>query len=174
MKQTTKKEYLYRIPTVLAATLFAAPAMSQTPEVVMLDESSIQNANTTTLSMQAIFFASGSDVLTSMGERALLDDVALLLSEGDREATIHGFSSATGDATENLALANSRAQTVRAFFRKYGIEPSRVHVVSHGESHELRDNEYDRRAVVLVHDEGMTERAAQMFEVNEDAVEVVR
>ncbi|HET7341878.1 MAG TPA: OmpA family protein [Methylomirabilota bacterium] len=92
-------------------------------------------------------FASGR-VTVGNQEHALLDEIVLLLKEHPHtRLVIEGHTDDLGSREANLAVAEKRAASARAYLIDKDIEPDRVTVVSYGPDRPLcRDKSSECRA----------------------------
>jgi outer membrane protein OmpA-like peptidoglycan-associated protein len=57
--------------------------------------------------------------------------------------TIEGYADSTGDETFNKQLSQDRAEAVKAYLLKKGVEPSRLEAVGLGTEHPVAPNDTD-------------------------------
>jgi outer membrane protein OmpA-like peptidoglycan-associated protein len=84
-----------------------------------------------------LFFPLDSDDLTAESRGRVPEILKALSSFSVPEVVVIGHTDTTGDRQVNIALALSRANTVRGLLVDAGLEPSMVEVVSHGEADPL-------------------------------------
>lgn len=91
--------------------------------------------------LENIFFASGSYELeeTSFAELKLLR--GYLEQNPDLRIEIQGHTDDVGSDTDNLALSQNRAESVRQYLVDQGIGPSRIIAKGYGESEPIADND---------------------------------
>ena len=89
--------------------------------------------------------------------RSVLDQAARTLKENpDVKVQIEGHASEEASAEYNQALGNRRAQAVRDYLMKQGVEASRLDTVSYGKTRPKYDNSKEetrrlnRRAALVV------------------------
>ena len=74
--------------------------------------------------------------------RATLDEIAQrLASHEDAKVLIEGYADATGSPDYNEQLGQRRAQAVRDYLARQGVDPANLEVASRGESNPVADNE---------------------------------
>ncbi len=89
----------------------------------------------------AVLFKSGeSELLPSA--RSALETVATAIqdSEKDPEVKVVGHTDSTGPAKQNLTLSRERAEAVRGFLVKSGLDPERVKAEGRGEEEPVASN----------------------------------
>ncbi|HTQ27624.1 MAG TPA: OmpA family protein [Puia sp.] len=89
---------------------------------------------------KAVQFQSSSSRLTSISLVALNDLADTLNIHPDLHLTIEGHADASGNAAENIKLSKDRAEAVKAYLVKRGINPARISTVGYGQQHPLADN----------------------------------
>ena len=82
-----------------------------------------------------IYFDFDSDKLLPGALIALERKVEWMRKKPSARAIIEGHSDIRGPGAYNLKLGQRRAQAVRAFLLKRGIEPQRIQIVTLGEKH---------------------------------------
>jgi outer membrane protein OmpA-like peptidoglycan-associated protein len=92
------------------------------------------------LILKGVTFQSGKAVLTP-NSYSILDDVAESLREWPEvKLEIQGHTDSQGSAAYNLQLSQMRAEAVRTYFVRQGIDPSRLRAVGYGESQPIAEN----------------------------------
>jgi outer membrane protein OmpA-like peptidoglycan-associated protein len=91
------------------------------------------------------------------GSVADLDQLATFLSKyPDRSVVIEGHTDSVGGEDYNLGLSQRRAESVRAYLMRHGVDPSRVTTQGMGESAPVASNEsaggrqQNRRVEIIV------------------------
>ena len=91
------------------------------------------------------------------GAVADLDQLATFLSKyPDRSVVIEGHTDSVGGEDYNLGLSQRRAESVRAYLMRHGVDPSRVTTQGMGESVPVATNEtaggrqQNRRVEIIV------------------------
>lgn len=86
-----------------------------------------------------------------------LTNLAQLLKQmPDTQLQLAGFSDRMGDESYNQQLSLDRVSRVEHFFKKHGIEKSRIETHAYGESHPLNnesgieDNSFERRVMISI------------------------
>lgn len=87
-----------------------------------------------------LLFHAGSANLNSSANRTLLKLVHFLQLNPQRKVRIEGYSDSRGDPQANLALSQSRAQTVADLLMNLGIGVERIEVRGYGERFPLAEN----------------------------------
>ena len=106
-----------------------------------------------------VLFKAASAELDPSASRTLLKLVHFLQLNPRRMIRIEGYTDNRGDAAENLALSEARAQTVDNFLQGLGIEARRMEVVGYGEQFRIAENAsargraQNRRVEILFSDE---------------------
>ncbi len=80
-----------------------------------------------------IFFEYNMAVLKGASENALRENANNLLRHPGTRIRISGHTDDRGSSEYNLALGERRARTVKQFLEAFGIEPSRIEIISYGE-----------------------------------------
>ncbi|HKK92606.1 MAG TPA: peptidoglycan-associated lipoprotein Pal [Longimicrobiales bacterium] len=82
---------------------------------------------------ETIFFNYDEAAITAEGERTLRQKVDILRSSPAVRIRIEGHADERGSNEYNIALGNRRAESVREFLTGFGIDESRISIVSYGE-----------------------------------------
>jgi len=89
---------------------------------------------------QSVLFAAKSSVIASNNFKAL-DEVAEILKKyPNTKLTIEGHTDNTGKAIENKKLSQLRADAIKVYFEKKGIEASRLIANGYGSEKPIADN----------------------------------
>ena len=87
-----------------------------------------------TSSIGAVYFANGSAALTTE-DRTTLDTVAgSMQSKPGMRVRFQEYTDCTGDATQNVALSNQRAESVQAYLVSKGGDKSRLNLEGFGQA----------------------------------------
>jgi peptidoglycan-associated lipoprotein len=86
---------------------------------------------------EIIFFQYDSDEISGDAEQNLRLKAAVLAANPSVRLRIEGHADQRGSTEYNLALAQRRAEAVRAFLANYGIDPDRFTTVSFGKERPL-------------------------------------
>ncbi|MCQ4312690.1 OmpA family protein [Pseudomonas stutzeri] len=106
-----------------------------------------------------VLFKAASAELGASANRTLLKLVHFLQLNPKRMIRIEGYTDNRGDAAENLALSQARAQAVGNFLQGLGIDAQRIEVVGYGEQFRIAENAsargraQNRRVEILFSDE---------------------
>lgn len=90
---------------------------------------------------EIVFFEFDSDEIGPDAEDRLRLKAAVMRDNPNVRIRIDGHADARGSTEYNLALAQRRADAVRAFLENYGISASRFGTVSYGEERPLMDGD---------------------------------
>lgn len=88
-----------------------------------------------------ILFDTGSAVIKPESEPVLDQVLDLLSGEPGWALTIEGHTDAVGSDEANLTLSRKRAESVKAYLVKAGIEEGRLEAAGYGESAPIADND---------------------------------
>lgn len=99
------------------------------PEGVMLAQSD---------QLETVYFDYDSAELKSEALTTLRENAAFLRENPGLRVQIEGHCDERGTFEYNLALGERRAQSVRKFLVKEGVEPSRLYTISYGEERPAR------------------------------------
>lgn len=81
-----------------------------------------------------IYFGFDSDVVLPAAGRLLERAASILLRHPDLQVEIAGYADTMGSERYNMALSERRAEAVREFLEKAGVNPSNLAVRGYGES----------------------------------------
>ncbi len=95
------------------------------------------------MTMSDVLFSSNSAQLQPGASRALGEVAELLNDYPDRQVAIEGHTDAVGSDSYNRELSQQRADSVAAFLRSRGVDPSRLTVRGLGESMPVASNGED-------------------------------
>ncbi|MCD6577926.1 OmpA family protein [bacterium] len=87
-----------------------------------------------------IKFPSGKTLL-SQGARSELETVYLGIKDMKGRILVNGYSDSSGSDALNLRLSQLRAEQVRLYFIKQGIDPLKIKATGYGESNPIATNE---------------------------------
>jgi outer membrane protein OmpA-like peptidoglycan-associated protein len=109
----------------------------------------------------SLLFPTGDRNLSPVARKSL-DQVAHALAEQPADTTfqVEGYTDDSGSPKQNDQLAEQRAKAVADHLVQKGIDPSRIHVVSHGEKAPVANNDTaegraaNRRVEIVVDNKG--------------------
>jgi OmpA-OmpF porin, OOP family len=87
-----------------------------------------------------IYFATGKYVLLAKSFKGLGDVAQILKDNTQLHLAIDGHTDAVGSDASNQTLSENRANAVKNYLVKKGVEESRLVVTGHGESEPIADN----------------------------------
>ncbi len=90
--------------------------------------------------LRSVQFAFDSAKLTTEAESVLSEAAVLIEERPNAKVTLAGHTDSTGPEVYNMKLSQRRAEAVRAFFVKEGIDANRIEAVGFGESAPKFDN----------------------------------
>lgn len=93
-----------------------------------------------TVNLEGIQFRSGSAELTGDSVEGLSDIVSFLKNQRDINVEIAGHTDAVGSAALNQQLSQQRADAVKLFLIRAGIDPARLRAVGYGENEPVASN----------------------------------
>ena len=89
---------------------------------------------------RSISFETGSAAITKAGQTVLLALVAPLKAAGTQTVVVGGYTDNVGDAKANLRLSKARANSVKVFLVKRGVNAKRLIVKGNGEAKPIAPN----------------------------------
>jgi outer membrane protein OmpA-like peptidoglycan-associated protein len=93
--------------------------------------------------LENVYFEFAKSVLKTESFPALDELVALLKAEPEMEIEISGHTDNIGSSESNMKLSKDRAESVRQYLIRKGIEPRRVKSVGYGDTMPVATNETD-------------------------------
>lgn len=115
--------------------------------IPLLSFSEIQGENTT-ITLKNVHFETGSSKLLPEAMPELNKLLKLLKNYPKISISIHGHTDNVGTEEDNLILSKNRANSVRQFLVKHGIQGKRIATAGFGESQPLVPNDSDAHRVV--------------------------
>jgi OOP family OmpA-OmpF porin len=100
----------------------------------------LQNRLDRALNGRTIAFNTGSAGITKAGQTVLKSLVAPLKAGGAARVVVGGYTDNVGDAKANLKLSKSRANSVKVFLVKRGVNAKRLIVRGYGETKPIAPN----------------------------------
>lgn len=85
------------------------------------------------LLLQTVYFEYDSSTLSPIAREALDQNVRWMQKNPERRIVLEGHTDERGTPEYNLALGEGRARRVREYLQQFGIDPSRVSILSYGE-----------------------------------------
>jgi outer membrane protein OmpA-like peptidoglycan-associated protein len=89
---------------------------------------------------KTINFNTGKSSLSQDSEDALTSILAILAEYPNAKFTVEGHTDSVGNAEKNKALSQSRAQSVKDYLVKNGVDSSRLNVMGYGEEKPVANN----------------------------------
>jgi outer membrane protein OmpA-like peptidoglycan-associated protein len=139
----------------LKDTISRSPAEEEHGEGEGMDEAEEISPSYSTISV--IWFKFDSDQpredneVSSLVHLAIalkrINDHALVTGE-EQTIVLHGYASAEGNATHNLALSVKRAEKIQSLLIDYGIPAERISIIGHGEDLTNKARRWNRRVEI--------------------------
>ncbi len=85
------------------------------------------------LSVRTVYFDYDESKVNDEGQQVIRAHAEVLLNNPDASLHIAGHADERGTREYNLALGDQRAQAVSSYFQEFGVDGSRITVVSYGE-----------------------------------------
>ena len=85
------------------------------------------------LSLRVIYFGYDESVVNEEAQMIIRAHAEVLAVNPDVNLQISGHADERGTREYNLALGDQRAEAVSSYFQQYGVDASRISVVSYGE-----------------------------------------
>jgi OOP family OmpA-OmpF porin len=89
---------------------------------------------------RAITFETGSAAITKAGQQVLAALVAPLKAAGSAKVVIGGHTDSVGTAANNLRLSKARANSVKVWLTKHGVNAKRLVAKGYGETKPIAPN----------------------------------
>jgi peptidoglycan-associated lipoprotein len=127
------------VPRVEAEPAPPAVAQSAPQPTAPVDDSRQRIREILDRVFQPVYFPFDQATLSSEARKLLSEAATLLAREPSIRVTIQGNTDDLGTAEYNLALGQRRAAVVRDYLAGFGIEPSRLQIISYGEEKPARE-----------------------------------
>jgi outer membrane protein OmpA-like peptidoglycan-associated protein len=127
-----------------------------------------EEAGRMVISLSGVFFETGGAQLSELAQRRLETVVQALRVYPDRPITIEGYTDAQGSDDRNQQLSQLRAEAVREYLERRGVEPERLRAVGKGELNPVASNDTaegrasNRRVEIIIDREGSGSRSAEV------------
>lgn len=108
-------------------------------ESVALLDARVTKLETVREIVRGVTFPTGSSQLTTQA-RTVLDVVANRLERAPRQVEVGGHASSTGRADANMKLSQARADSVKAYLIKRGVDASLLSARGYGITRPIADN----------------------------------
>jgi outer membrane protein OmpA-like peptidoglycan-associated protein len=125
-----------------------------------------EEAGRMVISLSGVLFETGGTQLSELAQRRLETVVQALRAYPDRAIMVEGYTDAQGSEDSNQQLSQRRADAVREYLERRGIEPERLRSVGKGEGNPVASNDTaegranNRRVEIVVDREGSGSRSA--------------
>jgi len=126
------------------ARLLDAQQQEQWLDHQMLSLAAAETDRGLVMTLGDVLFKAESTALEASANRTLLKLVSFMQLNPQRRVRVEGYSDNSGDATENLLLSRSRAQSVSRILTDLGIEAGRIETVGYGERFPVAENASSR------------------------------
>jgi len=90
--------------------------------------------------LKDLLFDTGKSSIQKNSYKSIDDLAELLLNRKTMVVEISGHTDNVGDPADNLILSQNRANTVRNYLIKKGVEPNRISAVGYGDTKPVADN----------------------------------
>ena len=85
------------------------------------------------LDMRTIYFDFDESIVSEEGQVIIQAHAEVLVSNPDATMIVAGHADERGTREYNLALGDQRAEAVSRYFQEFGVDVSRIKVISYGE-----------------------------------------
>lgn len=126
-----------------------------------------EDAGRMVISLSGVLFQAGGAQLNELAQKRLDTVVQALRAYPDRSIVVEGYTDAQGSEDSNQLLSQRRADAVREYLERRGIESERLRSVGKGEVNPVASNETaegranNRRVEIVVDREGSASRSAE-------------
>src|SRR5204863_437174 len=90
--------------------------------------------------LKGLQFENGKDVIISSSYSHLNLLATMLKEQPDYKIAISGFTDNVGSAASNVILSQNRAENVKAYLVKQGVDASRISAEGYGMENPIADN----------------------------------
>lgn len=90
--------------------------------------------------LRSVQFAFDSDKISNEASDVLMEAAAIIEENSGKKVTLGGHTDSTGPEAYNMNLSQRRAESVKAFLAKEGVDANRIEAVGFGESNPKFDN----------------------------------
>ena len=97
-------------------------------------------ASTTTSSIGAVYFDTGSAALTADDQTTLNKAADSMKQNSDMKLRVQGYTDSTGDTAQNIALSKQRSDAVKQYLTSKGVDQSRLNLAGFGEANPVATN----------------------------------
>lgn len=126
--------------TLQEAKLLSVQQQGRWLEDQMISLAAAETGRGLVMTLGDVLFKAASAELEPSANRTLLKLVHFLQLNPKRMIRIEGYTDNRGDAAENLALSQARAQAVGNFIQGLGIDARRMEAVGYGEQFRVAEN----------------------------------
>ncbi len=112
-------------------------------EVLKTDFSDALSGEDVIVKLDHVFYATGSAELNDLSNYELTNLAAIMKANPDSKIELRGHTDSAGDDTANIALSQRRADNVRSFLQRKGINAQRLVSKGYGETIALESNDTD-------------------------------
>lgn len=93
------------------------------------------------ISLSGVLFESGGDSLSKLAEHRLDTVAHALAAYPDRPILVEGYTDSQGNEEKNQQLSQRRAEAVREYLQRRGIDPQRLRAEGKGEANPVASND---------------------------------
>ncbi len=134
------------IAVVFASMAMALPVLAESDAAPVGGERTVSTCDE---SGTLVEFRASSTRLSPGAKVALAEIATWAKDSRARSIRLRGMTDRSGNARENASLSKQRAEAVRSYLMRQGVDPMRVSAVGHDDE-AAKDGDEDRRAVSVV------------------------